>query len=229
MSRTYHYVTIPYTALAAAVTCAAKIDIREYLKAVCIERTTDGKTYAVGSDGRILFAGRVHDNPREEPTRPGPWSVVIPRTAVEFALKARKVAPKHLAPSHIDLAESEGRFSLGAFEFEPVDDRYPTWRKMVTPDYTTSPTPHQFNPHMLVRASTALAEWKRVGSSKDTFSSFAHLRHVQRPGVGDTQSPLGIVTGLTVDTIVVLGAYLTHVEPCDPLLFDAGVMPGATK
>ena len=141
---------LPVNALPAALLCAAKKDVREYLVGVLIDRQA-GRI--VGSDGSLMFVGQV-------PTMKAP-SVLLPRTLVERALKT---CPKRAeggifveaAPGAVTLKHADGSFTEnGSYVDDGTDKRRFFNYERVIPE-TVSGIPGHYNPELLARGQNAL-------------------------------------------------------------------------
>jgi len=149
-------ITIDHSIIKALLICAAKQDIRYYLKGVCVDARADGTLVLVATDGHRLLAYPVAvDN--IEALAPGEYT--IPREALE-AVKPAK-AGRVTLPIHIDITTEpdqpdpervgvtiKGKTSItvtGATSAvtAPIDGQYPNWRRIVPA--STSGEIAQFN------------------------------------------------------------------------------------
>jgi DNA polymerase-3 subunit beta len=148
--------TIDHSIIKALLICAAKHDVRYYLKGVCVDARADGTVVLVATDGHRLIAYPVAvDN--IEALAPGEY--IIPREALE-AVKPAK-AGRMVLPIHIDIITApdtpdpervgvtiKGKTSItvtGATSTvtAPIDGKYPDWRRIVPA--STSGEIAQFN------------------------------------------------------------------------------------
>jgi DNA polymerase-3 subunit beta len=149
-------ITIDHSIIKALLICAAKHDIRYYLKGVCVDARANGDVVLVATDGHRLLAYPVAvDN--IEALAPGEY--IIPREALE-AVKPAK-AGRITLPIHIDITTEpdqpdpervgvtiKGKTSItvtGATSAvtAPIDGKFPDWRRIVPA--STSGEIAQFN------------------------------------------------------------------------------------
>jgi DNA polymerase-3 subunit beta len=149
-------ITIDHSIIKALLICAAKHDIRYYLKGVCVDARANGDVVLVATDGHRLLAYPVAVA-NIEALAPGEY--VIPRETLE-AVKPAKVGRITL-PIHIDIVTApdtpdpervgvtiKGKTSItvtGATSAvtAPIDGQYPNWRRIVPA--STSGELAQFN------------------------------------------------------------------------------------
>lgn len=148
-------ITLKKQQLEAALLAASKNDTRAYLNSVLVEITSDQTVYLVSTNNHALFVGEV-DCP-DFTDEPKMARLVIPRTAIEQALKVKDKAQT------IELKRSGENWQLGSVLFASTDgDRYPNWRQVnVSPGdiNTGSGEPAQYNPELLMLAHKALNKW----------------------------------------------------------------------
>jgi DNA polymerase-3 subunit beta len=149
-------ITIDHSIIKALLICAAKQDIRYYLKGVCVDARANGDVVLVATDGHRLLAYPVAvDN--IEALAPGEY--IIPRETLE-AVKPAK-AGRITLPIHIDIVTApdtpdpervgvtiKGKTSItvtGATSAvtAPIDGKFPDWRRIVPA--STSGEIAQFN------------------------------------------------------------------------------------
>ncbi len=149
-------ITIDHSIIKALLICAAKHDVRYYLKGVCVDARANGDVVLVATDGHRLLAYPVAvDN--IEALAPGEY--IIPREALE-AVKPAK-AGRITLPIYIDIVTApnqpdpervgvtiKGKTSItitGATSSvtAPIDGKYPDWRRIVPA--STSGEIAQFN------------------------------------------------------------------------------------
>lgn len=141
--------------LEAATLIAPKNDTLAYLNGVLLEVTFEKAAYIVSTDGHLLFVGEV-DCP-DFTVEPKMVRLVIPRTAIEQALKTKDKART------IELKRSAEGWQLGVVLFASNDsDMYPNWRRVnVSPGNinTSSQEAAQYDPEILLLAHKALKKW----------------------------------------------------------------------
>ena len=128
-------IQIPTKTLAAAVSMAAKKDIRYYLNTVLIELAKDGETFVVSTDGSALFAARLPHQHTDQPR-----TLMIPRDVAEAAAKTRA---DHVT-LHIADTGTDHSLTTGAVEhkFTQGDGRFPDWRRVIPPTKPTGAGAH---------------------------------------------------------------------------------------
>ncbi len=147
--------TLPRSALEAALTHAAKQDVRYCLNGVLLD-FPNGRI--VATDGHRMFVGAVER--ADEP------AIIIPRDTVEDAVKAAKrikyIASMYVnvsddpnsatAPRRVELVTAGARFSAAA-----VDGQFPDYERVIpaATDEDEGKMGH-YNPDYLVAARTAL-------------------------------------------------------------------------
>jgi hypothetical protein len=149
----YIMLFIQKSQLKAALTHAAKSDIRYYLNGVMLEFTASGPMHIVATDGHRLFCGLV-DKPdwMNEPQK-GPFSIIIPVETVKKAC-ASKDGTLQLK------AFGDGSYTLGDCLFRPVEGTFPDWRR-VSPK-SGEPAlegEHQYDWRYVADAQNALNLW----------------------------------------------------------------------
>jgi DNA polymerase-3 subunit beta len=136
--------------LKAALNCAATKDVRYYLNGIALQ-CIDEQIYILASDGHMLFAGKPDAMWTGEVQR-GPWTIIIDSATVKAACKT---GTKEVTLS----ALPNGKYSLGATIFSPVDGRFPDRQKIV-PSKTDGAIA-QFDPRLLVNCAKALGDWQQ--------------------------------------------------------------------
>lgn len=144
-----HQTTLPAAALKGAAHCAAKSDVRYYLNAVLVERTSSGKVLVAATDGNILGAQVVE---QLDPGEGGAFQCLLPLDAVKALPKGGDVV--------LTFSREKGeapRFSLSTGAAErgglAVDGRFPDWRRVVPRE--ASGEAAQFDPDLLARLQKA--------------------------------------------------------------------------
>ena len=149
-------ITIDHSIIKALLICAAKHDVRYYLKGVAVDARANGDVVLVATDGHRLLAYPVAVDSIEA-LAPGEY--IIPREALE-AVKPAK-AGRTTMPIHIDITAApdtrhpedaeviiKGTTSItitGATSTvtAPIDGKFPDWRRIVPA--STSGEAAQFN------------------------------------------------------------------------------------
>lgn len=142
-------IAIPANKLKAVLLHAAAKDVRFYLNGVFVESSVEHGVILVGTDGNTLFAGKLPD-PDIAPL----CSLIIPRDVVKQAL----VGTSATSLLQLDCGGENERPRLGAVTFDPIDGRFPDWRRVVTGTSEPNSLP-QYNWAYLDRARAALALW----------------------------------------------------------------------
>lgn len=137
-------ITVDHSIIKALLICAAKQDVRYYLKGVCIDARQNGDVVLVTTDGHRLLAYPVAVDAIEA-LAPGEY--IIPREALE-AVKPAK-AGRTMLPIIIDIVTApdqpdperagvtiKGKTSItvtGATSTvtAPIDGKYPDWRRVM--------------------------------------------------------------------------------------------------
>lgn len=150
-------ITIDHNTIKALLICAAKQDVRYYLKGVCVDARANGDVVLVTTDGHRLLAYPVATDAIEA-LAPGQY--IIPREALE-AVKPCK-AGRHVLPITIEIVTApdqpdperagvtiKGKTSItvtGATSAvtAPIDGKFPDWRRVMPK--TVSGEPTQYNP-----------------------------------------------------------------------------------
>ena len=147
--------------LKAALNCAATKDVRYYLNGIALQCIGE-QVYIIATDGHVLFARKPETVWTGEVQR-GPWTIIIDSATVKAACKT--------GTNDVTLAAlPDGKYSLGATIFAPVDGRFPDWQKIV-PSKTDGAIA-QFDPRLLVNCAKALGDWQQ--SKKPALPYVAH-------------------------------------------------------
>jgi DNA polymerase-3 subunit beta len=139
---------IPTHKLKAALLCAATKDVHFYLNGVRVECDGAGELLLIATDGYVEFVGRL----AVESDAPA-FALTIPRDAVKTACAART--------SMLELKVAEGTHQLGVVVFEPIDGRYPEWRRVIPVQHDPDAHAH-YDWALLERARAALAQWHKA-------------------------------------------------------------------
>ena len=92
-------IQIPTKTLAAAVSMAAKKDIRYYLNTVLIELAKDGETFVVSTNGSALFAARLPHQHTDQPR-----TLMIPRDVADEKEHKAAMEMGYVEHPHIPIA-----------------------------------------------------------------------------------------------------------------------------
>jgi hypothetical protein len=129
----------------AALTHAAKDDIRYYLNGVSVEPCAEGGAVIVATDGRRMLA--MHDaNARCAE------SIILPEMKFAYIKLTGKREPRYLRVVRVDRAvtvivqDEEGK-ELLSMPVNLVDGKYPDWRAVIPAVATVAPT--SWNPDYL--------------------------------------------------------------------------------
>ena len=150
-------IKLKISTLKAAAICAAKNDIRYYLKGVCVDIRNDSQLVIVGTDGNCMFIGAE--------SYKGEWdgeakNIIIPLETIAAALKG---LPKTLAYIMLESLSTE-KMSLGAVMFTPIDGKYPDYAKTITKAENVQAGIGYYNYKYLNKAGKSLKK-----SSNDTY------------------------------------------------------------
>lgn len=174
-------VTILRSQLKAAAYCAATKDVRYCLCGVHIEFTTSDTLRVVGTDGNVLFAGRVDT----EHTAAVGTSLTMPIDVVKRAAKGSGA---------IELRQMDAAtWCLGSEIFKPIDGIFPDWRRVIR--HKGNGQPAQIDMNLGARVQAAFKEWFGV-------MPFAEHHGTDYPhgGVitftGPSDSAIGVCMGL---------------------------------
>jgi len=116
-------ITVQTNQLKALLLCAAKKDIRNYLNGVFFESNTAGLT-AVSTDGHRLLAIQLEFNDDLEPL-----SVIIPRAAIEQAVKTKAVS----LIINFDMDDKTFSITDSSITINGLleDGVFPSWRRVI--------------------------------------------------------------------------------------------------
>lgn len=121
-------IDIPPKVLKAVSLAAAKQDIRYYLNGVLIQIRPDG-VFLVATDGSRMHVALLKDRIQDAPM----LDLIIPDTVVANALK--------VSAGPLALKKTDGSWSLGLIQFEPIQGAFPDWRRVVPVIQTPEPAP----------------------------------------------------------------------------------------
>lgn len=121
-------IKIPTKILSAAVSMAAKKDIRFYINTVLIELAKDGTTFVVSTDGSAMFAARLPRDHIDQCTDQ-PRSLLIPRDVADAAAKTRA----DYVTLRIADTGTDHSLTTGAVEHKFTQEvgRFPDWRRVI--------------------------------------------------------------------------------------------------
>jgi hypothetical protein len=160
-------VTIPASTLRAALTCAAKGDVRFYLNGVYLDLP---KGRIISTTGAFLFAGKI-DSADCAP-------VILPRQVIETALKAlgKKNEKCFMCAVTIESGnvriEVPGAIAAGAC----IDGRFPDYERIIPRE--TSGEAGQYDPSLLLGARDALNAY-----TGHTHIGYALMHNGEKPAV----------------------------------------------
>lgn len=140
-------ITLKKNVLKAALISSAKKDMRYWLNGILFKVAESGRVYISSTDGHRLFVANIEADWTDDPVN-GPLELIIPREAVETAVKAKsEVLTLSALP--------DGRYTLGDAVFSPVDAKFPDINKVIPRDDMSGATAH-FNCEYLADAQKAL-------------------------------------------------------------------------
>jgi DNA polymerase-3 subunit beta len=196
-------ITIDHSIIKALLICAAKVDVRYYLKGVCVDARANGDVVLVATDGHRMLTYPVAVDAIEA-LAPGQY--IIPREALE-AVKPCKAGRVTLpitieivtAPDQPDPERAgvtiKGKTSItvtGATSTvtAPIDGKYPDWRRVVPK--TVSGEPAQYNPEYIAGFGDAC---KLLGTK------YPHIHHNGSSAaiVGNLGAALGVLMPMRSD------------------------------
>lgn len=144
-------ITIPSRTLKAVSRAMAKCDIRYYLNGIKAEiypavpgaePDKFGRIVLVATNGHMLAAVSIPFTDGD--IAQAPLELIIPDTAIAGALKASRIA-KNTPIELVSVDGSDWRLDANGgavFHFQPIDARYPDWRRVIPP----IPTPAECGP-----------------------------------------------------------------------------------
>lgn len=195
--------TIDHNTVKALLICAAKQDVRYYLKGVAIDARANGDVVLVATDGHRLLAYPVAADAIEA-LAPGEY--IIPREALE-AVKPCKAGRVTLpitieivpAPDQPDPERAgvtiKGKTSItvtGATSAvtAPVDGRFPDWRRVIPKSVSNEPAQFQ---------AEYIGDFGRVAELLG--SKYPQIHHNGASGaiVGNLGAALGVIMPMRLD------------------------------
>jgi DNA polymerase III subunit beta len=125
-------VSINAAHLKAAAYCAGEQDIRHYLNGVLVEaRTKETRLVATNGECAAVLRDQVEKGAQDEMP-----DVVIPNATIALALQTKSAV--------LSLVCDAGKWSLAGISFNPVDGRFPDYRRIIPA--SNSGEAAQFNP-----------------------------------------------------------------------------------
>lgn len=166
-------VRIPVHELRAALDCAARGDVRNYLNGVFVHQSA-GQLRIIGTDGhRMIVIGRV----LAEPVAWAQTGAIIDREDLSRVLRYLATAPKpkrgYCSPAELVISfgvghpsmtlEEDGAGALGTFRMRPIDGRFPDYEALLTQAGRVLAAEHEVGlsvglNHRYMRAATTIAD-----------------------------------------------------------------------
>ena len=182
-------ITIDHSVIKALLICAAKQDVRYYLKGVLVDARANGDVVLVTTDGHRMLAYPVATDAIEA-LAPGQY--IIPREALE-AVKPCK-AGRHVLPITIEIDVANGRENkiTGATSTVTplIDGKYPDWRRVLPKTVSGEPTQYQ---------AEYLGDFGRIADLLGT--KYPHIHHNGSSAaiVGNLGAALGVLMPMRSD------------------------------
>jgi len=184
-------ITLNISTLKASVFCASTKDVRYYLNGVYIEILPDDNRVDITStDGQALshFSETLEHCSFAEYV-----SVIIPLETVQAVLKMQKKG--FVSLSRLD----EGSWQLGAVTFQPIEAKYPDYRRMI-PSTNKDLSPiieggFQFNPELLLKCHKAIRVFTDSKHSGEILTEYEESKAVIHNG---TPNAVCICMGMRV-------------------------------
>ena len=196
-------ITIDHSVIKALLICAAKQDVRYYLKGVLVDARANGDVVLVTTDGHRMLAYPVATDAIEA-LAPGQY--IIPREALE-AVKPCK-AGRHVLPITIEIVTApdqpdperagvtiKGKTSItvaGATSAvtAPIDGIYPDWRRVLPKTVSGEPTQYQ---------AEYLGDFGRIAELFGTKQPYIHYNGSSAAIVGNLGAALGVLMPMRSD------------------------------
>lgn len=196
-------ITVDHSIVKALLICAAKMDVRYYLKGVCVDARANGDVVLVATDGHRLLAYPVAVAAIEA-LAPGQY--IIPREALE-AVKPCK-AGRVTLPLTIDIVTApdqpdperagvtiKGKTSItvtGATSAvtAPIDGKYPDWRRVLPKTVSGEPARYQ---------AEYIGDFGRVAELLGTEHPHIHHNGYAAAIVGNLGAALGVIMPMRSD------------------------------
>jgi len=181
--------TIDHGVIKALLICAAKQDLRYYLKGVCIDARANGDVVLVATDGHRLLAYPVAADAIEA-LAPGEY--IIPREALEVVKPAK--AGRTVLPITIEI-DVERRLEnkiTGATSAVTalIDGKYPDWRRAIPKSVSNEPAQFQ---------AEYIGDFGRVAELLGSKYPMIHHNGSSGAIVGNLGAALGVVMPMRLD------------------------------
>ncbi len=156
------YITLNKNHLSAAVICATKKDIRDYLNGVYIEFHLDNKATICGANGSILFVAKSEFVRNDDDTT-YINSLIIPSDIINIALKQ---SPKTIDNIDLELINAERKeYKLGVVNFIAINGKFPDIEKII-PEAFDNDKGVTLNPKFLLMGQKSI----KIVTGKETFT-----------------------------------------------------------
>lgn len=182
-------ITIDHSIIKALLICAAKQDIRYYLKGVCVDARANGDVVLVATDGHRLLAYPVAADAIEA-LAPGEY--ILPREALE-AVKPCKAGRVTLPITiEIDVARRlENKITGATSAITPlIDGRFPDWRRVIPKSVSNEPAQFQ---------ADYIGDFGRVAELLGAKHPQIHHNGASGAIVGNLGPALGVVMPMRLD------------------------------
>jgi DNA polymerase-3 subunit beta len=182
-------ITIDHNIAKALLICAAKQDIRYYLKGICVDARANGDVVLVTTDGHRLLAYPVATDAIEA-LAPGQY--IIPREALE-AVKPCK-AGRHMLPITIEIDTAKGlenKITGATSTVTPlIDGKFPDWRRVLPKTVSGEPAQYQ---------AEYLGDFGRIADLLGTKQPHIHYNGSAAAIVGNLGAALGVLMPMRSD------------------------------
>jgi len=182
-------ITIDHSVIKSLLICAAKQDVRYYLKGVCVDARANGDVVLVTTDGHRLLAYPVATDAIEALTV---GQYIIPREALE-AVKPCK-AGRRVLPITIEIDTAKGLENniTGATSVVTslIDGKFPDWRRVLPKTVSGEPAQYQ---------AEYLGDFGRIAELLGT--KYPHIHHNGSSAaiVGNLGAALGVLMPMRSD------------------------------
>jgi DNA polymerase-3 subunit beta len=168
--------------LRAALTHAAKNEVRFYLNGVHLEFTQSGDIHIVSTDGNRMFCGLVFAQRARwtDAAMRGPFRLTVPYETVKAATKGKGDVTLR--------ATDDGRYALGDVIFKPVAGVFPDWRRVI-PSTSRESGLEQYNWAFVADACAAVQTWHDITGTVPVFKSYASGLMGGSGSIGVMQGP----------------------------------------
>lgn len=207
-------ITIRTSLLGGAYKTAAKNDVRYYLNGVLVEFNDDRNT-VVGTDGHVMSVYTHGARPADTHVAEA-GSVIIPGEAIETLLKgaASKWAEFTTLTTNdgVTWTAMMGGRKTGV-AFQPVDGRYPDWRKVLpNPDNAVESSRYLVDPNLALLCMESVQIAQSGTASKKTVATKVSVTRFGTSGVHVYQMPLdkhmrGFALAMPIRTISDTGQF----------------------